>query len=67
MQFYQSLSNRDKGLILIASGTVLILYALGIVRIGLNYAIITGAAYLIYLGIEKLGGLQAIMGIFKKN
>ena len=67
MQFYQSLSSRDKGLILIASGTVLILYALGIVRIGLHYAIIAGAAYLIYMGIEKLGGLQAVMGLFKKN
>lgn len=67
MEFYHSLPNQTKGVILIATGALLILYTLGLIQKGINYAIMAGAAYLIYRGIEKLGGFDAIMGLIKKN
>ena len=67
MEFYHSLPSQTKGVILIATGVLLILYTLGLIQKGVNFAIMAGAAYLIYRGIEKLGGFDVIMRVFKKQ
>ena len=64
--WYKCLSDTQKGILFIATGTVLLLHALGIIE-GLNTILIAGAVTIIVYGIFKAGYHKKILGLFARK
>lgn len=65
--FWKSLTEQNKGIILLAIGIILLLHTLGVFTKGLNYVIIACAIYMVGLGLVKLDAKKKIMAYFNKK
>ena len=67
--FIDRLPNGLQGLLYMAAGLIIVLYALGLVQKGINFAVIIGGLFLMTLGYGKsgLGGkISALMHRHKR-
>ena len=67
MNVFNSLSERNKGFILMFTGAILLFHTLGILQGGTNIIIIGGSLYMIYLGFVKSGGQKLAQKLLKKR
>jgi len=67
MKIIQNIPEAIKGAILITAGFALLFHTLGILKDFLWYALLVISLYLILLGFVKVGGIQAIKGMFRKK
>lgn len=67
MNFFQKLPDKMQGLLCVAAGIMMILYALGLVQKGINVVVIAVAACLILFGYMKLGIHNKVMHLVHRK
>ncbi|HLX53660.1 MAG TPA: hypothetical protein VKR58_06950 [Aquella sp.] len=63
---FNQLPDRYQGVIYILFGSVILLYALGIIEKGITIIIVGLALYAIFMGCQKLGLLKMLSSVEKK-
>ena len=63
---FNHLPDRYQGIIYIIFGSIILLYALGIIEKGITLIIVAFALYAITLGCQKLGLLKLLSSVEKK-
>lgn len=64
---FQQLPDKIQGLLYLVAGTVMFLYALGIIEKGITLIVVLFAACLIGVGAIKIGLYQKAMDLFAKK
>ncbi len=67
MNFFQRLPDKAQGLLCVALGIVMVLYALGLVQKGINLVVIAIAVCLMLFGYMKLGIHQRVMRLVHRK
>jgi hypothetical protein len=67
MNSFQRLPDKVQGLLYLVAGVVMILYALGLIRKGINFVVILVAACLMLFGYMKLGIHQKVMRLVHRK
>jgi hypothetical protein len=67
MNFFQRLPDKAQGLLCVALGIVMVLYALGLVQKGINLVVIAMAVCLMLFGYMKLGIHQRVMRLVHRK
>jgi len=66
-KYYRDLSETQQGLILLLTGTIVLLHTLGIVQWGLDAVIVIVAVAMIISGFIKIKGMQKVQKILDKK
>ena len=67
MNKFQQLPDKVQGLLYFVAGTVMLLYALGIIEKGITFIVVLFAACLMGVGYMKIGLHHAVMGLISKK
>jgi len=65
--FIDRLPNTLQGLLYMAAGLIIVLYALGLVQKGINFAVIIGGLFLMTLGYGKSGLGEKVSALMHRN
>lgn len=67
LNMFKNMPERQKGMLLLLGGILLLLHTLGIFKSSLNLVVILGSVYMIWMGLVKTGYHKNVQKMLSKD